>query len=480
MTRVAAVIPVLDEAEAIGPLIAGLRLAGCCCAIVVDGGSADGTADAAEEAGGTVVHEPRRGYGRACLTGTERALAPAADGHLHEAVAFLDGDGSCDPADLPRLVAALADADVVLGRRPSSLLEPGAMPWHARFGNRLVAWMVRVRSGRRVRDLPPFKVINRLALGRIDADDERYGWTVQVIARAAMEPTLRIREIPVAFRVRRGGTSKVSGSWLASCRAARQMIATALRETRVRPVVGLMAKAPGSGQAKTRLAVDLGPARTADLWTAFLGDVAGMIAAACRAGRCQPLVMVANESDIDPIIDLIGPAWTPVVQRRAGLAAAIGDVFLAAFDRGADRALAVAGDVPSMPPSRIADALAALGGASGDAVLGPSRDGGYHLVGLSWRGAPRWWPARARRRRRAQLAMRLGSAFDAVPMGDATALASTTKRLADAGWVVALTAPWPDIDTLDDLRRHVHGQEGDADVAPRTAAWVQVHWTSLE
>jgi glycosyltransferase A (GT-A) superfamily protein (DUF2064 family)/glycosyltransferase involved in cell wall biosynthesis len=473
--NIAAVVPVIDEREAIGDVVAGLRNAGACCVLVVDGGSRDGTREVAIAAGGQVVDEPRRGYGRACLTGAQRALDPGPDGHAHEVIAFLDGDGSCDPADLPALVAALADADLAIGRRPARLIEAGAMPWHARFGNRLVAAIVSMRSGRAAHDLPPFKVLRRAILERLDLDDEAYGWTVQVLARALAEPSTRVREVPVGFRRRRGGVSKVSGSWKASIRAGRAMVGVAVRETRSRPVIALMAKAPGAGHAKTRLASELGEGPTADLWAACLADVAETLHTASRNEGSCPMVMLARQDDLDPVVRIIGPGWTPIVQLRPGLSAALADVFMAAFDRGADRAVAVAGDAPGLPPSRIGAALDALDVGRGSAVVGPSSDGGYHLVGLRWRSPPGWWPRWLRMRLRSQLARRLESGFGGVPMGGSSALDATRRTLNDAGWRVSTTAPWPDVDTLADLRALIDQIGDDGRWAPRTVAWVASH-----
>jgi len=478
--RVVAVVPVIDERDAIGDVVAGLRGAGACCVLVVDGGSRDGTRDAAAAAGAVIVDEPLRGYGRACLTGAERALLPGPDGHLHDVVAFLDGDGSCDPADLPTLVEALANADVVLGRRPRRLIEAGSMPWHAYLGNRVVAAFVAARSGRPVHDFPPFKVVHRSTLERLELDDEGYGWTAQLVARALVEPSIRVREVPVAFRVRHGGVSKVSGSLRASLRAGWAMIAIAIRETRPQPCIGLMAKAPGPGHAKTRLAAELGEAHTAELWAACLADVAETLSVASRNGHATPLVMLARSADVDPIGRIIGPGWTPIIQRRPGLAAALADVFLAAFDRGTDRAVAVAGDVPALPPSRLEAALAALDGGASSAVIGPSSDGGYHLVGLRWRPAHRWWPLQARRWMRGRLARRLETAFGGVALGGASALDATRLALGEAGWRVSTVAPWPDIDTLADLRALVDQLDSDGRWAPRTTAWVARHRNDIE
>ncbi|MEO7664084.1 MAG: DUF2064 domain-containing protein [Candidatus Limnocylindrales bacterium] len=472
--RVAAVVPVLNERTAIGDVVVGLRSAGACCVLVIDSGSSDGTREVAVQAGARVIDEPRRGYGRACLSGAREALARAADGHTHDAVAFLDGDGSCDPADLPSLVAAIDDADVVLGRRPRLMMEASAMPWHARVGNALVAEIITLRSGRAVHDLPPFKVIRRTTLEGLDLDDAAYGWSVQLVARACCEPSIRVREIPVGFRVRRGGVSKVSGSWHASIRAGRTMITVALKETRRRPILALMAKAPGPGHAKTRLAGALGEDETAGLWTACLADVAEAARTAAQAVGARSIVMLPGNRDIDPIIRIIGSGWIPSVQRRAGLGAALVDVFLAAFDRNADRAVAVAGDAPALPPSHIAAAYTELRAGTNAAVIGPSADGGYHLIGLRWTTGAAWWPRRVRERRRRRLAGRLSKVFDTVPMGGASALDATMGTLGAAGWRVSQTPSWPDLDTLADLRA-LDNALADGGWAPRTAAWIERH-----
>src|SRR5262245_20853030 len=256
--RLAAVVPAWNEATAIGGVVRGLRESGACCVFVVDAGSVDGTPEAARGAGATVVDEPRRGYGRACLTGAEAAAG-------HELVAFLDGDGSCDPAELPALERALAGADIALGRRLH--VQAGALDWHARIGNRLVSALLRARTGRSVHDLPPLKLARADALAALDLDDEGYGWTVQLVGRALAHPALRVVEVPATFGPRRGGQSKVSGRLGPSLRAARAMLARARSATRRRGLLVLMAKAPHPGRCKTRLAAEIGPHLAAGFWT---------------------------------------------------------------------------------------------------------------------------------------------------------------------------------------------------------------------
>ena len=478
-SRVAAIIPVIDEVSSIASLVAGLRANGSCCVIVVDGGSRDGTQEVAHRSGAIVIEEPRRGYGRACLTGAAAAMT-STDGHIHDAVAFLDGDGSCDPADLPRLLAALDTAHVALGHRPGHRLEPGAMPWHARLGNALVAAIVSLRTGRRVRDLPPFKAIRSASLQRLALTDERYGWTVQFVARALLDRDLRVREVPVAFRRRQGGRSKVSGSWRASVGAGRAMMTTAFRESRQgRPVV-LMAKAPRAGHAKTRLAAELGEALTAELWAACIADVGRTVDAVSVAAGRRPIVMAAESSDVDPLTLLLGDRWIPLVQRRPGLGAALTESFLHAFDQGDDGCVAVAADSPTLAPERIAEAFHALAARPAAAVLGPTPDGGYYLVGLRWRAARPWWPAWLRRRARARLERRLSRAFETPSMGSGSALDGTRQGMHEGGWRVVTIDPWSDLDTLADLRALAVTLAGDGHRPPATTEWIGRHQAVIE
>jgi glycosyltransferase A (GT-A) superfamily protein (DUF2064 family) len=473
--RVAAVIPALNEAAAVGQLTTGLLANGACCVFVVDGGSTDGTADVARVAGAMVVEERRRGYGRACLTGAERAAA------VHPVIAFLDGDGSCDPDDLPRLVAALERDEselerdrpnLVLGTRSGPAIEPGALPWHARAGNLLVAWLLRQRTGRAVHDLPPFKVIRRETLVALDLDDDGFGWTVQLIARALRDPGLRIVEVPARFRRRWGGQSKVSGNLRASIAAGRRMIACALAETSDpgRPLIALMAKAPRPGHAKTRLAADIGQGPAIELWTACLADLGPAVRAATR-GLADTIAVVPSTEDAPAVAELLGPGWSIVIQQRPGLGGAIVDAFEAGAARGADRVIAVSGDNPTLPPDRLLGALEAL--RASPSVLGPCPDGGYYLVGA--RLGPRAGrPSLGRSRQNQDLVSRLARAYQAAVLGGGTALQSTTGALTAEGLPPRLLEAWPDIDTAADLA-NLEASLDHRRPAPRTRAWLETH-----
>ena len=173
--------------------------------IVVDNGSTDGTGGAAQAAGAHVVSEPRRGYGQACAAGVN-----AASGEL---LVFMDGDGSFVPAELPSLVGPIRDgaADLVLGTRMAGGMTPGAMPPHQLFGNKLVARLLQTIYGLPLTDLGPFRAIRRDRLLALTMRELTYGWPVEMMVKAARQK-LRIIEVPVSYRPRSAGHSKVGGT----------------------------------------------------------------------------------------------------------------------------------------------------------------------------------------------------------------------------------------------------------------------------
>jgi glycosyltransferase involved in cell wall biosynthesis len=232
---VAIVIPALDEAASIGGVVRSLLAARPgACVLVSDNGSRDETPRLAREAGAIVVSEPVRGYGRACL----RALRELETiGAQVELVAFADGDGADDPADLAALLAPLDEgrADLVIGSRVlgerAGLVERGALTRAQRAGNALAAALLEGGYGVRATDLGPFRAITRAGLARLRMDDVDFGWTVQMQARAA-RAGLRTVEVPVRYRRRRTGRSKVSGDVRASLQAGRVILTTLWRERR--------------------------------------------------------------------------------------------------------------------------------------------------------------------------------------------------------------------------------------------------------
>ena len=211
LATITVVIPALNEEQSLPMVLADLPIVGR--VIVVDNGSTDATAEVAANCGATVVAEPQRGYGAACLRGlaTIRELV----GHGQAApriVVFLDADYSDHPDLLPQLVAPIVsgEADLVLGSRLLGEREPGAMPPQSIYGNKLACFLMKVLFGVRYTDLGPFRAIDFAKLCQLEMADENFGWTIERQIKAA-RAGLRHTEIPVPYR-NRIGTSKISGT----------------------------------------------------------------------------------------------------------------------------------------------------------------------------------------------------------------------------------------------------------------------------
>ncbi len=203
--RVSVIIPTHNEAESIGRVLADLPAALVTEVLVVDSNSSDGTPEIATKMGARILHEPRRGYGRACLTGLANAISP-------DVVVFLDGDYSDRPTELPLLLNPIIDghADITLGSRLGKHSTHGAMAWHAAFGNRLAAALIRFLYGINISDLGPFRAARADVLRRLDLQENTYGWAVEMILKGALRG-FRIVEVPVSYHPRIG-KSKISGT----------------------------------------------------------------------------------------------------------------------------------------------------------------------------------------------------------------------------------------------------------------------------
>jgi glycosyltransferase involved in cell wall biosynthesis len=211
--RVSVIIPTRNEALSIGRVLADLPVDLVTEVIVVDSNSTDDTREIAARMGARVITEPRRGYGRACLTGIAAASAP-------DVIVFLDGDYSDRPAELPLLLAPIADgrADITLGSRLAGPRTPGALPWHAAFGNRLAAFLISLRFGQRITDLGPFRAVRADVFGTLALEEDTYGWAVEIILKGAVQG-FRIVEVPVSYHPRIG-KSKISGTLTGTLGAA--------------------------------------------------------------------------------------------------------------------------------------------------------------------------------------------------------------------------------------------------------------------
>jgi glycosyltransferase involved in cell wall biosynthesis len=227
LSRIAVVIPALNEEQAIGLVLCEISPV-VSEVVVVDNGSRDRTAELARAHGARVVSEPRRGYGQACLAGI--AAVPDAD-----VIAFLDADHSDYPSQLVDVLAPIlaGTADLVIGSRQLGARARGAHPWHAVVGTRLCVFLMNALIGTRATDLGPFRAITAEALRRIDMRDRNFGWTVEMQVKAA-RCGLRVVEVPVDYRPR-VGESKISGTLLGTVRAAAKILGTILYHAVARP-----------------------------------------------------------------------------------------------------------------------------------------------------------------------------------------------------------------------------------------------------
>jgi glycosyltransferase involved in cell wall biosynthesis len=219
--QVAAIIPALDEERSITAAIRSLPSQLVGRVIVVDGDSTDATAERAAAAGAEVVHEPRRGYGRACMTGAEAAAGA-------DVLLFMDGDGSDAGEQAAFLVDPIIrnDADLVLGSRVRGRREHGSLALHQMAGNRVVATILNKRMRLSLTDIGPFRAIRADLFDDLELHEMTYGWPTEMIRNAARSGG-RVIEVPVDYRRRADGTSKVSGNLRASAKAGWQMLRVA-------------------------------------------------------------------------------------------------------------------------------------------------------------------------------------------------------------------------------------------------------------
>lgn len=218
------VIPVYNEEDSLPLVLRDLPSVGQ--VIVVDNGSTDRSAELARQHGATVVREPRRGYGSACLAGLAAIQSGALSAKPPEVVVFLDGDYSDHPDQLSELVEPIlgGEFDFVIGSRMRGEREPGALLPQAFFGNRLACFLMWLCWGARFSDLGPFRAISWSTLQNLGMSDRNYGWTVEMQIKATVAG-LRSHEVPVPYR-RRIGTSKISGTISGTFKAGYKILYT--------------------------------------------------------------------------------------------------------------------------------------------------------------------------------------------------------------------------------------------------------------
>ncbi len=223
-------IPAWNEEKSLPLVLADIPKAWVRQVIVCDNGSTDGTIEAAKAAGAIVVIQPERGYGNACLAGM-RYLQELPASEQPEIVVFLDGDYSDYPDELPQVAAPILNdgKDLVIGSRRLGNMEPGSMTFPQRFGNWLAPLLIRWLYGYRFSDLGPFRAIRWDKLLALDMRDRNFGWTVEMQVKAAKHK-LQCTEVPVRYRKRAAGKSKVSGTVRGTILAGWKIIATIFKE----------------------------------------------------------------------------------------------------------------------------------------------------------------------------------------------------------------------------------------------------------
>ena len=219
--RISVIIPALNEEHTIAEVVRSLASALAAASfvgeiLVVDNGSTDNTATHAAEAGATVIHAPHRGYGRACASGVARRR-PC----LQMFSSSSTETAATSPAELPAIAGPVLEGryDFVIGSRIRGQREPGSLLPSQIFAGWLAGILIRLRYGVRYTDMGPFRAISRTALESLQMSEMTYGWNLEMQMKAARDG-LRILEVPVSYRLRQGGVSKVAGSLRGSIKAA--------------------------------------------------------------------------------------------------------------------------------------------------------------------------------------------------------------------------------------------------------------------
>lgn len=465
----AIVMPALDEEGAVGRQIEALRVHSAFSALtgtrilVVDNGSTDATAEVARAAGAEVIVEPRRGYGFACAAGVR-----AAEGA--DVVLLLDADGSDDLAGAARVaeVVLRGDADLAMGARTLGHTEAGALTPQQRAGNAVGCGILRTLYRLRVSDLGPTRAIRRDALLRLDMHEMGYGWSVEMLAKAA-RAGLRVAELPVDYHARTAGKSKVSGTLRGTVLASKQILGTLMRyrqwrtewvdaaaaRTPPHQALFVVVRVPTPGCTKTRLGASIGHENAAALYSAFVRDLGARLTDAARRDGYDLYWFYADPvgegpGSLERLLPL-GSALLPQVGADLGERLLHG--FRSLRARGYERIAVLGSDSPQVPVAWIGDAFAALDVC--DVVLGPADDGGYYLLAQRTHSD-------------------VDDLFTGITMSTPSVCQETIARAHHLGRRVRLVPRTFDVDEVPDLDRLRDvlrtASSDDADVAPFTAA----------
>ncbi len=430
---IAVIIPAYNEEASIGRVLSAIPN-WVDQVVVADNASVDRTAQIAAEHGATVVHEPVRGYGAACLRAMKGLNAP-------DVVVFLDADFSDAPSEMDRLVDPIitGETEITIGSRVPGRCEPGSLTPQQRYGNAFACWLMRWIYGVRHTDLGPFRAIRWSTLMELEMADRTWGWTVELQVKAA-KARIRAIEVPVSYR-KRIGVSKISGTVQGVIRAGAKILYTIFREAltqnpRFVPVQRLVvfSRFPVAGRTKTRLIPALGPEGAATLHREMAAWTLRVARRAVLDGKTGLQVQYTGGEE-SAMAAWLGPDLEYCEQSEGDLGARLHDAFAQAFGAGMKRVIAIGTDCPGLRDVTIRKAYALL--RDHDVVLGPTDDGGYYLIGLRGPSA---------------------SLFGDVEWGTGTVFSTTLSRAEQLGLSVALLPVLHDVDTTDDLKEwELHG-----------------------
>ncbi len=431
--KVGVIIPALDEEACIGGVVRDcLRAASPddrMRVVVCDNGSTDDTSTVATRAGAEVVREPNRGYGAACL----RVIEHLAD--WPDVVVFIDGDGSSDCGELQNLLAPIRrnQADLVIGWR--RFPERGSMTLPQRLGSWWFSVLVRLRWGGQGHDMGPFRAATRDTLNKLQMSDRTWGWTLQMQIKAHLLG-LRVAEVPVHWRRRIAGRSKISGTLIGVIRACGRITATYAKYAlfprrharQRRDVVVAFFKYPLPGKVKTRLGRSVGAARATRIYHRLAVACYRQLDRLQQSGLADVAVFGAGRTTTS------FREWLPGAryywpQPDGDLTCCLRRAFALAFAGGTPRVAAIGTDSPALDEDMISRAFGELQRA--DVVVVPNTDGGYALIAMN-QAHP--------------------LLFEDIDWSTASVLTQTRQGAERLGLRLSELPAVPDIDTAEDLR----------------------------
>ena len=413
---------------------------------VVDNGSEDETASIADRLGARVIYCGQRGYGNACLSGIDTLYYNPPD-----LVVFMDADGADDPRDLPALLSpiCLEGYDFVIGSRVRDA-ERGALTPVQKFGNALSCFLISSLFSVTYTDLGPFRVLKWETLSALRMGDRNFGWTVEMQTKAAKRGVRSI-EIPVRYRRRHAGQSKISGQLSGSIKAGVKILWTIGRERLLPPKshelsstphtlepsplhqyrVCVLAKAPRSGFVKTRLTSQYTPDEATEVHRWCVEELLSRL-------KKYPLTLY---------VDHPHPFWAQFESQLTISSQSSGDLgrrLITVLEREdphlESASMIILGtDSPTLPYTLIDQAISDLTDPDGpEVVIGPACDGGYYLIGIGAQclNTQIWRPL-----------------FQEIDWGTDRVLDQTLERAHEANLTLSLLPYWYDIDTPEDLDR---------------------------